>query len=152
VQPVPAPDAKARVGSMPTVSVQELADVDQAAEVDQPDDAGRSGQVLVDLRTVERFRGEEEPVDPVAGHIPGALSCPAASLLTDDGRYLPADRLRAVLAPVLDAGRIVSYCGSGVQATQLVLALHELGAEAALYAGSWSEWIRDPRRPVATGT
>jgi thiosulfate/3-mercaptopyruvate sulfurtransferase len=147
VQAVPAPDAEAHVGAMPTVSVEELADTSGAG------DAGgaRGDQVVVDLRAIERFRGDEEPVDPVPGHIPGALSCPASSLLDEDGRYLTGDRLRAVLAPVLTQGRIVSYCGSGVQATQLVLALGELGVDAALYAGSWSEWIRDPNRPVATG-
>jgi thiosulfate/3-mercaptopyruvate sulfurtransferase len=144
VEPTPAPTAQAHVGAMPTVSVQELATADM--------DGAAGEHLLVDLRAVERFRGEQEPVDPVAGHIPGALSCPASSLLDEDGRYLTGDRLRAVLAPVLGGGRVVSYCGSGVQATQLVLALRELGVDAALYAGSWSEWIRDPDRPVATGS
>jgi thiosulfate/3-mercaptopyruvate sulfurtransferase len=144
VEPVEAPGATAHVGAMPTVSVEELAAAGEAG--------GTAEQVLVDLRAPERFRGEQEPVDPVAGHIPGAVSCPATSLLDEDGRYLTGDRLRAVLAPVLTQGRVVSYCGSGVQATQLVLALNEIGVEVALYAGSWSEWIRDPDRPVATGS
>jgi thiosulfate/3-mercaptopyruvate sulfurtransferase len=137
VRPVPAPDARARIGGMPTVSARDVA-------------AGAAGP-LVDVRTAERYRGDSEPVDPVAGHIPGAVSCPISTVMADDGRYLPPERLRSALAPFLDAPVVTAYCGSGVTAAQLVLALHEAGADAALYPGSWSEWIRDPTRPVATG-
>ncbi|WP_250446788.1 sulfurtransferase, partial [Actinotalea sp. C106] len=113
--------------------------------------AGRSG-ALLDARSAERFRGEVEPVDPVAGHVPGAISCPTTAVQGADGRYLPPDQLRAVLAPLVGDGPGAAYCGSGVTASQLVLAAHEVGIELALYPGSWSHWIRDPRRPVATGS
>jgi thiosulfate/3-mercaptopyruvate sulfurtransferase len=137
VSPDPAPDARARVGGMPTVSAQDVA-------------AGAAG-VLVDVRTAERYRGDSEPVDPVAGHIPGAVSYPIGTVMADDGRYLPPEQLRSALAPLLGAPALTAYCGSGVTAAQLVLALHEAGIDAALYPGSWSEWIRDPSHPVATG-
>ena len=110
---------------------------------------------VLDARSAERFRGENETIDPVAGHIPGALSAPYADNLAPDGRLLPADALRAHYAAV--AGdtppeRIVCYCGSGVTAALNVLAMEHAGLPGArLYAGSWSEWILDPRREVAKG-
>lgn len=113
--------------------------------------------VLVDARAPERFRGEDEPVDPVAGHVPGAVNVPtAANLATGaDGvaRFRPADELRVLYAAVgADVDRHVGvYCGSGVTAAHDVLALELAGVRAALYAGSWSEWVRDPSRPVGTG-
>jgi thiosulfate/3-mercaptopyruvate sulfurtransferase len=112
----------------------------------------RSG-VLLDARAPARYRGEVEPVDPVAGHIPGARNLPTASVTAPDGRLLPADRLRAVLA---DAGVTVGVpvgasCGSGVTAAHTLLALEVAGIPAALYPGSFSEWLRDPARSVATG-
>lgn len=145
VRPTPAPGAAARLGCLPTVSAAEVA-------------SGRAG-LLVDVRSGERFRGESEPIDAVAGHIPGAASLPVTKLMKDDGRLLPREQLRSVVEPLTavtpDApgsrSAVAAYCGSGVTAAQLVLALHELGIEAALYPGSWSEWIRDPARPVATG-
>ncbi|WP_149205370.1 sulfurtransferase [Actinotalea subterranea] len=138
VTPEPTVEVVARTGSMPTVSVEQVLAGDVAP--------------LVDARAAERFRGEVEPVDPVAGHIPGAASCPTTDLLGPDGRYLPAPVLRERLGSLADAdGRLTAYCGSGVTAAQLVLAAHEIGVDAALYPGSWSHWVRDPARPVATG-
>jgi thiosulfate/3-mercaptopyruvate sulfurtransferase len=108
---------------------------------------------LIDARTGPRFRGESEPVDPVAGHIPGARNVPAAELVGADGRLLPAAALRErfTAAGVPDTGPVGAYCGSGVTAAQTVLALTVAGyPDPALYVGSWSEWITDPDRPVAT--
>jgi len=124
--------------------------------------AARSG-LLLDARLPARYRGEVEPVDPVAGHIPGAISAPAAGNLGADLVFLSPDELRRRFAglgvPVsvdeaVDAGgapRIGVYCGSGVNAAQEVLALELAGLPAALYVGSWSAWTADPGRPVATG-
>lgn len=110
--------------------------------------------VLLDARAAARYRGEIEPVDPVAGHVPGAVSSPTTSLVDDSGRLLPADELRAHFA-ALGAGpgtAVGAYCGSGVTASHEVLALAVAGIDAALYAGSWSEWVVDERRPVAAGS
>ena len=125
--------------------------------------------VLLDARPANRYRGEDETIDPVAGHIPGARSLPALSLMADDGRFLPVERLAerfgAVgvrgyvggcggegLGGVRDGG-VGIYCGSGLQACHVALAAAACGAVAdpAVYAGSWSEWIIDPARPVARG-
>jgi thiosulfate/3-mercaptopyruvate sulfurtransferase len=108
--------------------------------------------VLLDARAPARYQGLEEPVDPVAGHIPGAVNLPMADLLTDHG-LVPAATLRRKLAAA-GAGPgtpVGAYCGSGVVAAHLVLALEAAGVPAALYAGSWSDWVADPARPVATG-
>lgn len=115
-----------------------------------------SGAVrLLDARSARRFQGVEEPIDTVAGHVPGALSCPFDSNLDDKRKLLPAEALRAKLGPLLgedSAATTVAMCGSGVTACHLLLALEEAGITGArLYAGSWSEWIRDPSRPIATG-
>jgi len=118
----------------------------------------RSG-VLLDARAGERYRGETEPVDPVAGHIPGALSAPTAGNVGPDGRFLPPGELRqrfAGLGVPVDSvdtgpGAVGAYCGSGVTAAHEVLALALAGVPAALYVGSWSGWTADPARPVATG-
>jgi len=108
---------------------------------------------LVDARAPERFRGEVEPIDPVAGHIPGAVNVPTGANLGEDGSFRAAEDLRAVYGKVLrSAGdEVAAYCGSGVTATHSVLALAVAGIDAALYSGSWSEWIADPSRPVETG-
>ncbi len=110
---------------------------------------------LLDARSADRFRGENETLDPVAGHIPGALSCPFAENLDAAQGFLDAEALKARLAAVLGdtpAERTVFYCGSGVTAAHNVLAMLHAGlGEAKLYPGSWSEWITDPSRPVATG-
>ncbi len=112
------------------------------------------GGVLLDARAPERFSGEREPVDPVAGHIPGAVNLASTSLLDrTSGRFLDAGELRARFASagVRDDIEVGAYCGSGVTAAHEVLALELAGFAGALYVGSWSEWIRDPARPVATG-
>jgi thiosulfate/3-mercaptopyruvate sulfurtransferase len=114
-----------------------------------------SGWRVLDARSPERFRGENEPIDPVAGRIPGAHSAPHAANLAPDGTVLPEDALRDRFEPIV-AGvapdHIVCYCGSGVTAAMNVLALEHAGISGArLYAGSWSDWILDPQRPVATG-
>ena len=105
--------------------------------------------VLVDARAPERFRGEVEPIDPVAGHIPGAVNRPATLLLDEQARFRPSAEIAAAYAG-LDAP--VLYCGSGVTAAQALLALESAGVVGGrIYPGSWSDWIRDPARPVATG-
>ncbi|MFD4974805.1 sulfurtransferase [Streptomyces sp. NPDC058424] len=123
-----------------------LLDADGAAAL------ARSG-VLFDARAGERYRGEVEPIDPVGGHIPGAVSAPTTENAGPDGRFLPAAELRARFTALGAAeGREVGvYCGSGVSAAHEVLALAVAGIPAALYVGSWSEWSSDPSRPVAVG-
>lgn len=121
-------------------------------EADQVLDVARTG-VLIDARSGERYRGESEPIDPVAGHIPGAVNLPSTENLTADGRFRTAEELRAEYqAAGSHAGVVGAYCGSGVTAAQTVLVLDLLGVPAALYPGSWSEWVTDPARPVATAT
>lgn len=109
--------------------------------------------VLLDARAGERYRGEVEPVDPRAGHIPGAVSAPTVENLGPDGRFLTPDQLRARFAEagVDGAARVGVYCGSGVTAAHTVYALSLVGIDAALYPGSWSQWSADTGRPVATG-
>jgi thiosulfate/3-mercaptopyruvate sulfurtransferase len=110
---------------------------------------------LLDARAAERFRGENETIDPVPGRIPGAISAPYADNLAPDGRFKPAGELREHYAGLLGsagAAHTVCYCGSGVTAAHDLLAMAHAGlGEARLYVGSWSEWIVDPRRPVARG-
>jgi thiosulfate/3-mercaptopyruvate sulfurtransferase len=104
--------------------------------------------------TARRYRGEREPIDPVAGHIPGALSAPTTANIGPDGRFLPAAGLRArfaTLGAAAGAGLVGAYCGSGVAAAHEILALELAGIPASLYVGSWSNWVADPARPVATG-
>jgi thiosulfate/3-mercaptopyruvate sulfurtransferase len=111
--------------------------------------------VLLDARAPERFAGRVEPLDPKAGHVPGARNHPYVRNLGPDGRFLPAAELRERLQERLGGRRpeeIVSMCGSGVTACHTLLALEIAGLGGArLYPGSWSEWCRDPERPVATG-
>lgn len=113
----------------------------------------RSG-VLLDARAAERYRGEVEPIDPVAGHIPGAISAPTMENVDDQGYFLPSERLgvrfRQLAAGRVD-GEIGVYCGSGVSGAHQAIALELAGFTPALYAGSWSEWTQNPSRPVATG-
>jgi len=136
--------------------------------VAQPDDArwcdagevielveGRQPGVLVDARGAARYAGEEEPFDPVAGHVPGALNLPYTGNLGPDGRFLPPGELSARYRAALGgraASRAVVYCGSGVTACHDLLALEHAGLGGArLYAGSWSEWVGDATRPVRRG-
>ncbi|WP_246007277.1 sulfurtransferase [Actinomadura pelletieri] len=109
--------------------------------------------VLLDARAAERYRGDQEPVDPVAGHIPGARNAPTSGNVGVDGRFLPSELLRERFAKlgVTDAVDVGAYCGSGVTAAHEILALHLAGIPAALYVGSWSNWVTDPSNPIATG-
>ena len=108
----------------------------------------------MDARGAERYRGDVEPIDPVAGHVPGALNRPFAQNL-HEGRFRPPHELRDGLQPLLHGrapAETVLMCGSGVTACHLLLAMEHAGLRGAkVYAGSWSGWIADPERPVATG-
>jgi thiosulfate/3-mercaptopyruvate sulfurtransferase len=106
--------------------------------------------LLVDARAPERFRGEVEPVDPVAGHIPGAANVPTEANLALDGRFRSVDELRSLYG-VGDGREVATYCGSGVTACHDLLALAVIDVEGRLYPGSWSEWVADPSRPVDRG-
>ncbi|WP_308287168.1 sulfurtransferase [Actinomadura parmotrematis] len=139
--PAPAPgDFVARPGRLPVL------DAAGAAAL-----AGDG--VLLDARAAERYRGENEPVDPVAGHIPGAVNAPTSGNVGVDGRFLPPELLRERFAKLgaTDALDVGAYCGSGVTAAHEILALTIAGVPAALYVGSWSNWVADPSNPVATG-
>jgi thiosulfate/3-mercaptopyruvate sulfurtransferase len=136
----PSGDFAGEPGSMAVL------DADAAAAL------ARAG-VLLDARAAERFRGDVEPMDPVGGHIPGARNLPMAAQLDPTGRFRDPRELHdgfaaAGIGPAVDVG---AYCGSGITAAHTVLALQLAGLEGALYPGSWSEWVTDPRRPVATG-
>jgi thiosulfate/3-mercaptopyruvate sulfurtransferase len=115
----------------------------------------KGGQTIVDARSGPRFRGETEPLDPVAGHIPGALNRPGTENIDADGRFKPAQQLRADFEKVLagrDTATVVHHCGSGVSAVPNIIAMELAGfGPTALYAGSWSEWCSDRSRPGATG-
>ena len=121
-------------GALPTLTAQQVNDFD-----------------LLDARAPERFRGEVEPIDRVAGHIPGARNLPSGNVLNDDGTFLPEDALARLLAErdIDDDGRLGVYCGSGVTAAITVAALAAASHRAALFPGSWSQWSSDPANPVA---
>jgi thiosulfate/3-mercaptopyruvate sulfurtransferase len=134
-------DLTVRPGGMPVL------DADEAAAL------ARDG-LLLDARATPRYTGETEPVDPRAGHIPGAVNAPFAGHTDDDGHWRAPEELAARFADLgLRPGEPVgAYCGSGVTASSVVLALELAGhPNAGLYAGSWSHWSRDPQRPAATG-
>jgi thiosulfate/3-mercaptopyruvate sulfurtransferase len=141
-EPKPARgDVTVRPGGMPVL------DADGAAGL------ARTG-VLLDVRIAPRYRGETEPIDPVAGHIPGAVNLPAGEHTAADGRFRAAEAIRERFAEVAvdDGVRVGAYCGSGVTAAHTVLALNLAGRpDAALYIGSWSHWITDPARPIGIG-
>lgn len=127
-------------GHMPTVAVPDLL---EPAAVD----------VLLDARAGERFRGELEPIDPRAGHVPGAVSAPTADNLGDDGRFLPAEELRRRFSALgADRGSVAVYCGSGITAAHEIAALDIAGIGASLFPGSWSQWSTTEGLPVATGS
>jgi thiosulfate/3-mercaptopyruvate sulfurtransferase len=130
-------DFTARPGAMPMVEADDVLGV----------------AVLVDARAPERFRGETEPIDPVAGRIPGAVNVPTTTNLAADGRFRPAEQIRALYAAAGVTGdeEVAVYCGSGDTAVHDILALEVAGIRAALYPGSWSGWITDPGRPVEKG-
>jgi thiosulfate/3-mercaptopyruvate sulfurtransferase len=110
--------------------------------------------MLLDARAPERFRGDNEPVDPVAGHIPGAKNFPATDVLAGDGTFLANGALTRLFSDrgIDRESRLAAYCGSGVSATVTLAALATMEYEAALYPGSWSEWSADPARPVSRGS
>ncbi|MFR9775025.1 sulfurtransferase [Micromonospora sp. MS34] len=141
--PTPEPgDVTVAPGALPVLDAAEAARLAAA-------DRG----VLLDVRAAPRYRGETEPLDPVAGHVPGAVNLPAPEYVAD-GRFPAAEALRErfAAAGVGEDAPVGAYCGSGVTAAQAVLALHLAGRpDAALYVGSWSNWVADPQRPVATG-
>jgi thiosulfate/3-mercaptopyruvate sulfurtransferase len=139
---VPAPGSVTLTGGgMPTLTADEAAALPAA------------GGVLLDARAAERYRGEVEPIDPRAGHVPGARSAPTAATLGPDGTFLPVAVLSERFAAVgaVAGARVGVYCGSGVTAAHEVAALAAAGIEAALWPGSWSQWSADPARPVAVG-
>lgn len=133
-------DFAARPGQMATVDADRVLDV----------------PTLVDARAPERYRGETEPIDPVAGHIPGAVNVPTGANLDPTGRFRPAEEIRAVYeaagVPTDGLHEVAVYCGSGVTAVHDIIALETIGVRASLYPGSWSGWITDPARPVERGT
>ena len=130
-------DFDGRPGSMPLVDGDELLD----------------GRVVVDARAPERYRGETEPLDPVAGHVPGAVNVETGRNLDAEGCFLDATQLRQLYASVGAApdARVAAYCGSGVTATHDILAMEVAGIRAALFASSWSGWVADPSRAVEGG-
>ncbi|MFJ3956500.1 sulfurtransferase [Arthrobacter sp. NPDC090010] len=131
-----------------------LQPIDPGSVIGTEQAASWSGRgVLLDARATERFRGEVEPIDPRAGHIPGAVSAPTTGNLDEDGAFLTPEALRERFAALgVEPGRPVAvYCGSGVTAAHEVAALKLAGIEAALYPGSFSQWSNDSSREVATG-
>ena len=140
--PEPEPgDIEVRPGAMPVLDAAEAAELAQDG-------------VLLDARAFPRYAGEVEPIDPRAGHIPGAVNAPFAEHIGEDGRWKRPEELAARFAALgVTAEPVGAYCGSGVTASSVVLALEVAGRSepAALYTGSWSHWSRDPARPVATG-
>jgi thiosulfate/3-mercaptopyruvate sulfurtransferase len=140
-EPVVVPgDFVAQPGGLP------MLDADSAARL-------ASDGVLIDVRVPERFRGEVEPVDPIAGHIPGAVNLPTTGNVGPDGKFLDVETLASRFESLGgDREQVGAYCGSGVNAAHTVFAMTLAGLPTpALYVGSWSNWIADGTRPIATG-
>ena len=138
---VPEPGTVTLVGGgMPVLTIDEAAALPSAG-------------ILLDARAGERYRGEVEPMDPRAGHVPGAVSAPTTENLAPDGTFRAPEELRQRFATLgaRPGGTVGVYCGSGVTAAHEVAALASAGIEAALWPGSWSQWSADPARPAATG-
>ncbi len=160
-RPVAAGDFAGRPGSRATIDAAALADRIEKSGAGSGDDPGPesgagSGPVIgpvVDVRAYDRFTGSTEPMDPVAGHIPGAVSAPSMANLDEQGRFLPTDQIRDRYRQLDEAGgEPVFYCGSGITAAHTLLARASAGLDRGLiYPGSWSDWITDPSRPVADG-
>jgi thiosulfate/3-mercaptopyruvate sulfurtransferase len=145
LEPDPAPcEFRGEAGAMSVLNAEQVA----AGIAD-------GSLVVVDVRTAERFRGEIEPLDHVAGHVPGAVNLPLGNNLSGTGGFQAPDALAALYEnrlPDTDPSALAFMCGSGVSACHSLLALEIIGwSGAALYAGSWSDWISDPHRPIATG-
>jgi thiosulfate/3-mercaptopyruvate sulfurtransferase len=141
--PAASGDFRAHPGRRP-----QLAGTEISARLGSP-----TAPTLIDVRTPERYAGDMEPIDPVAGHIPGAINLPWTSNVRADGRFRQPDEIARRYAEAGGSQDAVVYCGSGITATHSLLALESAGLRAAaLYPGSWSEWISDPSRPIATGT
>jgi thiosulfate/3-mercaptopyruvate sulfurtransferase len=136
-RPRAAGDFTGHPGSMPVVGTDEVLGVD----------------VLVDARAPERYRGETEPIDPVAGHVPGAANVPTDTNLDYAGRFRSGEELRGLYGAIgaIAGADVAAYCGSGVTACHDVLAMELAGVRAALYPAGWSGWVADPGRPVETG-
>lgn len=135
--PTPVAPYPSQAPALPTLDAQQL--------------QARLNEVrVIDARAPERYRGDVEPLDAVAGHIPGALNRFFKDNLLPDGRFKPAEQLRAEFSPLLDGRPVVQQCGSGVTACHNLLAMEVAGlGTTALYPGSWSEWSSDPSRPMA---
>lgn len=138
--PVRPGNVTLQAGSLP------VATIDDVAALGSDD----SRAVLVDARAAERYRGEVEPIDPRAGHIPGAISLPTSENIDASGRFRAASELRERFAQagVTDGSAVVAYCGSGVNAAHEIAALEIAGLSGTLYPGSWSQWSADPARPA----
>ena len=134
---VTVPQDDLYAGSRPTLTAEET---------------GAGGVTLLDARAPERYRGDVEPLDPVAGHIPGAKNLPSGAVLAGDGTFIGDYALTQLLSDHGIDGRLGVYCGSGVTAAITIAALAATGRQAALYPGSWSEWCSDPTRPVGRGS
>ncbi len=148
-QPIQTGEVHPVPGTLVVESLDGLAAVDADTVGSQ---ANCASHLVLDARSQARYRGDEEPFDPRAGHIPGAVSAPTADNLSPDGTFLPAADLRARFSELgAGAAPITVYCGSGITAAHQVAALAIAGYDAALFPGSWSEWSSQPGRAVATG-
>ncbi|MGE5624284.1 MAG: sulfurtransferase [Bacillota bacterium] len=152
-RPVSAEHARPAPRHFPFTAADDGAWLDTAGVLEMV--RGRKRGLILDARAAPRFLGEQEPIDPVAGHVPGAVNLPYAESVAGDGRFKEPEALRRRFEHVLNGVRLdqaVCMCGSGVTACHHLLTMEVAGLRGArLYAGSWSEWIRDPARPVARG-